>query len=226
MCTSLARYMNLNKNNSNSGLSQGVTSASAVIATGATRNQDVEAGIMKSQIIIGTPARVDYLINCKGLNVNKVSLLVFDELDEILNRGFKEHVENILSHLQKNSDDDQMHDYGNNKNKEEKKLATKCQIAIFSHNTYSNYILSFAQKYMNQNNTLKIAAYDQTITLGGISQYYIMVEKEDYKYGTLVDLLKYTNIGKISVIIYCNTRRKVNWLAKQLKKDDFTGMYI
>jgi len=58
------------------------------------------------------------------------------------------------------------------------------------------------------------------LTLDGIKQYYVAVEKEDYKFATLCDL--YETITISQAIIYCNTRRKVNWLTDQMKQRDFT----
>lgn len=58
------------------------------------------------------------------------------------------------------------------------------------------------------------------VTLEGIRQYYINVEKEEWKIETLCDL--YDSINITQCVIYCNTSKKVNWLAEQLQARDFT----
>lgn len=54
----------------------------------------------------------------------------------------------------------------------------------------------------------------------GIKQFYIAVEKEDWKLDTLCDL--YETLTITQAIIYANTRRKVDWLTENMQKRDFT----
>lgn len=58
------------------------------------------------------------------------------------------------------------------------------------------------------------------VVLSGIKQFYIAVEREDWKLDTLCDL--YETLTITQAIIYCNTRRKVDWLTEQMQKRDFT----
>merc|ERR1739844_483571 len=58
------------------------------------------------------------------------------------------------------------------------------------------------------------------LTLEGIRQYYIAIEKEGWKLDILCDLYETLTITQAS--IYCNTRRKVDFLADELQKRDFT----
>jgi translation initiation factor 4A len=58
------------------------------------------------------------------------------------------------------------------------------------------------------------------LTLDGIKQFYVAVDKEDWKLDTLCDL--YETLTITQAIIYCNTRRKVDWLTEQMQKRDFT----
>jgi translation initiation factor 4A len=60
----------------------------------------------------------------------------------------------------------------------------------------------------------------EELTLDGIKQFYVAVEKEDWKLDTLCDL--YETLTITQAIIYCNTRRKVDWLTENMKKRDFT----
>jgi len=58
------------------------------------------------------------------------------------------------------------------------------------------------------------------LTLEGIKQFFIAVEKEDWKFDTLVDLYETLTINQ--AIIFCNTKRKVDWLTDKLREHNFT----
>merc|ERR1711998_770994 len=58
------------------------------------------------------------------------------------------------------------------------------------------------------------------LTLEGIKQFYVAVEREEWKLDTLCDL--YETLTITQAIIYCNARRKVDWLTEQLHSRDFT----
>lgn len=54
----------------------------------------------------------------------------------------------------------------------------------------------------------------------GIKQFYVNVEKEDWKLETLCDL--YETLTITQAVIFCNTRRKVDWLTERMHQRDFT----
>ncbi len=58
------------------------------------------------------------------------------------------------------------------------------------------------------------------LTLEGIRQFYIAMEQEEWKLGTLCDL--HDTLTITQSIIYCSTRRKVEWLAAEMAARDFT----
>ena len=58
------------------------------------------------------------------------------------------------------------------------------------------------------------------LTLEGIKQFYIAVEREEWKLDTLCDL--YETLTITQAIIYVNTRRKVDWLTEKMSERDFT----
>lgn len=67
---------------------------------------------------------------------------------------------------------------------------------------------------------IRILVKRDELTLDGIRQYYINVEKEEWKLDTLCDL--YETLTITQAIIYCNTRRKVDFLTENLTKRQFT----
>ena len=58
------------------------------------------------------------------------------------------------------------------------------------------------------------------MTLEGIKQFYIAVEKEEWKLDTLCDL--YETVTITQAVIFCNTRRKVDWLTDKMHSREFT----
>ena len=59
------------------------------------------------------------------------------------------------------------------------------------------------------------------LTLHGVRQFYINVEREERKFETLCDM--YDTIDNITQsVIYCNTRRQVEWLADKMRAGNFT----
>ena len=69
------------------------------------------------------------------------------------------------------------------------------------------------------NNPLKVLIASENLTLDGIKQYYIAVEKDGWKFNTLCDI--YSSVAVNQAIIYCNTRRKAEWLTEKLLEAQF-----
>merc|ERR1712173_347193 len=69
-------------------------------------------------------------------------------------------------------------------------------------------------------NPVRILVKKEQLTLEGIRQFYVAVEKEDWKLDTLCDL--YETLTITQAIIYCNTRRKTEWLEEKMTHRDFT----
>lgn len=68
---------------------------------------------------------------------------------------------------------------------------------------------------VQHNITLKL-----TILLVGIKQFFVFVEREEWKLETLCDL--YDTLSITQAVIFCNTRRKVDWLTENMHNRDFT----
>merc|ERR1719316_975004 len=79
-------------------------------------------------------------------------------------------------------------------------------------------ILDLTSKFMRD--PVRILVKKDELTLEGIRQFYIAIEKEEWKLDTLCDL--YETLTITQAIIYCNTRRKVDWLAEKMGARDFT----
>jgi translation initiation factor 4A len=79
-------------------------------------------------------------------------------------------------------------------------------------------VLDVAKKFMRD--PIRILVKRDELTLEGIKQFYIDVQKEEHKFETLCDL--YNSLSITQAVIFCNTRRKVDMLTESMAKKDFT----
>jgi len=146
------------------------------------------------QIVVGTPGRVFDMIERQAIVTRNMIMFVLDEADEMLSRGFKDQIYDIFQ-----------------------KLPSKVQVCLFSA-TMPAEILDISQRFMRD--PVRILVKKDELTLEGIKQFYVAVDKEEWKFETLCDL--YETLTITQAIIYCNTRRKVDWLTDKMGQRDFT----
>ena len=79
-------------------------------------------------------------------------------------------------------------------------------------------VLEVTKKFMRD--PVRILVKRDELTLEGIKQFYIAVEKEEWKLDTLCDL--YETVTITQAVIFCNTRRKVDWLTEKMHGREFT----
>jgi len=162
---------------------------------GGTAVRDDIAKLQKGvHMVVGTPGRVYDMIDKNYLRLNTMKLFVLDEADEMLSRGFKDQIYDVF-----------------------RKLPGSIQVALFSA-TMPSEILDLTSKFMRD--PIRILVKKDELTLEGIRQFYVAIEKEDWKLETLCDL--YETLTITQAIIYCNTRRKVELLTDHMNAKDFT----
>lgn len=145
-------------------------------------------------VVVGTPGRVFDMMKKGFLKADYLKAFVLDEADEMLSRGFKSQIQDIF-----------------------KFLPGDIQIALFSA-TMPSDILKLTENFMRD--PARILVKKDELTLEGIRQYYIAIDKEEWKVDVLRDL--YMNLDINQAIIYCNTKKRVDWITEELKKEDFT----
>lgn len=91
------------------------------------------------------------------------------------------------------------------------------QIALFSA-TMPKECLSLSKHFMRD--PVRILVKNEELTLEGIKQYYIAIDKEEWKIDVLMDL--YSNLDITQALIYCNTQKKVEELTSLMREKDFT----
>ncbi|EDK97656.1 eukaryotic translation initiation factor 4A2, isoform CRA_b, partial [Mus musculus] len=79
-------------------------------------------------------------------------------------------------------------------------------------------VLEVTKKFMRD--PIRILVKKEELTLEGIKQFYINVEREEWKLDTLCDL--YETLTITQAVIFLNTRRKVDWLTEKMHARDFT----
>jgi translation initiation factor 4A len=162
---------------------------------GGTRVRDDIAKLQTGvHIVVGTPGRVYDMLCRKVLRPDKIKVFILDEADEMLSRGFKDQIYDIFT-----------------------LLPSSVQVGLFSA-TMPPEALEITQKFMN--NPVQILVKRDELTLEGIKQFYISVEREEWKLETLCDLYDTLNITQ--AVIFCNTRRKVDWLTEKMRQREFT----
>lgn len=156
--------------------------------------EDVKKLQQGQHIISGTPGRVLDMLKRRNIAPRHMKMLVLDEADELLTKGFKEQIYEIY-----------------------KALPSGAQVVVVSA-TLTLEVLEMTSKFTTD--PVKILVKRDDVTLKGIKQYYIQCEKEDWKFDTLCDL--YDNLTITQAVIFCNTKAKVTWLAGQMRKSNFT----
>lgn len=139
------------------------------------------------QVIIGTPGRVMDHMRRKTIKMDQVHTVVLDEADEMLNMGFREDIETILSGVP-----------------EER------QTVLFSA-TMPKAIMEITKKFQKNAQVVKVTKKE--LTVPNIEQFYYEVRPKN-KEEVLTRLLDiYT--PKLSVI-FCNTKKQVDLLVTAL----------
>jgi len=159
---------------------------------GESINKQVHALANGVQIVVGTPGRLIDLMERRVLNLSSVRFVVLDEADRMLDMGFIEDIEFILS-----------------------KTPRDRQTALFSA-TMAESVMRLSNKYMKS--PQKILVSKDEIALTQMKQYYAVVNQGS-KLNALCDILQDDRVEK--AIIFCRTRRETSRLADQLYKKGF-----
>ena len=146
------------------------------------------------QVVSGTPGRIVDMIKRRLLMVKQVKMLILDEADELMTKGFKEQIYEIYKHLS---------------------LTVQVVVVLA---TLTPEVLEMTGKFTSD--PVKVLVKREKVTLKGIKQYKIQCEEEQWKFDTLCDL--YDNLTITQAVIFCNTKAKVTWLAQQMKRQNFT----
>ena len=152
-------------------------------------SRQIRALKQNPSIIVGTPGRVIDHINRKTLKLDQLKMAVLDEADEMLDMGFLEDIEKILSETPREK-----------------------QILLFSA-TMPKPIEKLAEKFLKDPHRISVVPTQRTVPQ--IAQYYIELN-EHQKFDAVCRLLDME--GTTSAIIFGRTKRRVDQLADALTK--------
>ena len=145
-------------------------------------------------IVVATPGRIIDHIGRGTIDLSNIKFFIIDEADKMLNKGFVDDMESIMTKLPQNA----------------------CK-GMFSA-TIDDNINSVCEKYMKNIIRIEIKDEDKYIKKQ-ISEFFINSEEEN-KYDLLKSII-YKECPH-SVIVFANTRDKVDEIYKSMKKDKFT----
>jgi superfamily II DNA/RNA helicase len=161
----------------------------ALLIGGESMQKQLKKLKKKARIIIGTPGRINDHLKRQSLNLSKVSYLVLDETDRMLDMGFTPQIELILKFVPKEH-----------------------QTLLFSA-TLPNNILKISEKYLN--NPERIAVGSLSSPIEKIKQETFQVT-QDKKYHELINQLVERS-G--SILVFVKTKHGADKIVKRLKYD-------
>jgi superfamily II DNA/RNA helicase len=175
-----------------SALSKFTTFNIAKCVGGTNIHQNIKE-LRTATIVIGTLGRMNHMINENKLNIHHLKFIVLDEADELLEDGIPKTLVDIFN-----------------------KAPNGVQIILISA-TMSQNVFYASSRFVHE--PIKILLKNHEITVDLITQFYVDVETEEFKFDTLLDL--YNIVSTSQTIIFCNTIRKIEWLEENLKKNNF-----
>jgi len=140
------------------------------------------------QIVVGTPGRVMDHMQRRTLDFSEVRMMVLDEADEMLDMGFREDIESILVDMPENK-----------------------QTILFSA-TMSKPILSITKRFLDDPVMVKVVRNE--LTNDNIEQLCYEVKPQG-KLEVMTRLIDMYNIQ--SLLVFCNTKRKVDEIVEQMQ---------
>jgi translation initiation factor 4A len=166
---------------------------------GNTIKNDIDMLKNGVHFVVGTPGRIYDLIRRSYLKLDKIKYVILDEADQMLEDLFVEQIKTILN----------------------SSFPLSTRLALFSATMPEN-VIGIADRYLS--NPVRILLPVDEVTLEGISQYYVTLEREEWKLSVLLDLYSHLTVNQ--TLIYVNKRQKAEWLAAQLQTHGFTIEYI
>lgn len=152
--------------------------------------------LRRAEVVVATPGRLLDHIKRGTVNLSRVSMLVLDEADRMLDMGFIDDVEKIMSRCPK-----------------------KRQTSFFSA-TLPLQIRQLAKKHMN--NHVMVSARN-LVDPAKLKQVYYNIRR-NMKMALLIHLLKHEESGL--VMVFCNTRRNTDFVVKNLKANSVNAVAI
>ncbi|MFC1697478.1 DEAD/DEAH box helicase [Nanoarchaeota archaeon] len=150
----------------------------------------------KADVVIGTPGRILDHMQRRTIDLSNVKTLVLDEADRMLDMGFIDDVQRIISQCPKQR-----------------------QTLLFSA-TIRQEIIDLSRRYMNQPKKISAEVY---VDPSKLKQVYYDV-RDNMKFSLLLHLLKKEHEGLI--MVFCNTRKNTDFVANNLSRNGINALSI
>ena len=167
-----------------------------LLAGGSPMHAQLDSLSHGGHIIIGTPGRVQKHLDTGSLNLQHLSLLVLDEADRMLDRGFLESIQNII-----------------------KKCPKERQTLLFSA-TYPAEISALANSFMHKPKEIFI---EQEQVSDDLQQIFYTVTADQH-FSTLTTILNH--YGSSPTLIFCNTKKRITEIVSNLKRLGFSALSL
>ncbi len=151
----------------------------------------------KPQIVVGTPGRLNDLINRRVLKLHFIKWLVLDEADEILDMGFKDELDEILGNIPDTR-----------------------QMLLFSA-TLNDPVRRIASNYMKKPDEITVG--NKNMGADNVQHFYYVIHEKD-RYQALKRIADYN--PDIHGIVFCRTRRETQNIADKLVRDGYSAEAI
>jgi ATP-dependent RNA helicase DeaD len=161
---------------------------------GASISDQIKKVKRGTQIIVATPGRLMDMLDRKVVNLSEIKYVVLDEADEMLNMGFKDDIDHILSH----TDDSK-------------------RVWLFSA-TMPREVRSIASMYMS--NPIELQVGEKNQGNQNIEHQYMVVDDRD-RYLALKRIVDF-NLD-IFGVIFCRTKMDTQRVAEHLIKDGYNA---
>jgi len=164
------------------------------------RKEIQELRRFQPQIIVGTPGRIKHMLSINEIERNSIEMLILDEADEMLNKGFKDQVYDIF-----------------------RELPGDMQVILTSA-TLPNEVLEITERFMR--NPVKILVKNENLTLEGIRQFYINCGRTQNRHQAFTWKAQaleylYSCINVTQSVIFVNSRKSADILGQELANLDF-----
>ncbi len=162
------------------------------------------------EILVGTPGRVIDLLDRRIISLQNIRFVVLDEVDRMLDIGFRDDIRNILTRVKGVSA------RTNDETTADGSEGPSAHQTIFVSATFTEEIEKLARRYMHDPVKLIAPGADEKPTVDKVEQYYLSVDPWD-KYRMLRTLLEKENPDL--AIVFTRTKRGAEKVAKRLHAD-------
>jgi ATP-dependent RNA helicase DeaD len=178
-------------------LTKGLGLRSVAVYGGVGYGPQIEAFRKHVHLVVGTPGRIIDHLTSRRLSLSRLRMLVLDEADEMLSMGFYQSIMKILDFLPK-----------------------RVQTALLSA-TLPRGVVNMARQFTHDPETVELSS--DILHVEEVEHIYY-VEKAMYKDRALLKIIEMENPE--AALIFCNTKKEVEYLATFLQNFGYDGAFL